>query len=136
MNPSALIARLIRESPSPASETAAALLLPLSRKLTTIIGQNGFQTLYDRSLHTAAKHYPWLIAAADASARLSDPEKLKAALCKQPVDQASHATVLLFSTLLELLVCLIGQSLTTNLLRDAWGITFEPADQDMQEPKK
>ena len=124
-----LVAEVIRKSPDPIAETAIGMLLPLAKNLTVIIGYNGFKALFDRGLHTAGKKYPWLVAAEDSSDRLSGPESLKAALCEQEPHEASQATALLFSTLLDLLVALIGQALTLKLLSASWGIAFDPAVQ-------
>jgi hypothetical protein len=125
----ALVAEMIRQSPGPIAETAIGMLLTLSKNLTVIIGHNGFKALFDRGIHTAGKKYPWLVAAEDASDRLSGPESLKAALCEQEPHEASQATALLFSTLLDLLVALIGQALTLKLLSASWGIAFDQAVQ-------
>jgi len=124
-----LVAEVILKSPDPIAETAIGMLLPLAKNLTVIIGHNGFKALFDRSLHTAGKKYPWLVAAEDSSDRLSGPESLKVALCEQEPHEASQATALLFSTLLDLLVALIGQALTLKLLSASWGIAFDQAAQ-------
>lgn len=125
----ALAAEMIRQSPGPIAETAIGMLLALSKNLTVIIGHNGFKALFDRSMHTAGKKYPWLVAAEDSSDRLWGPESLKAALCEQEPHEAGQATALLFSTLLDLLVALIGQALTLKLLSASWGIAFDQAVQ-------
>ena len=124
-----LVAEVILKSPDPIAETAIGMLLPLAKNLTVIIGHNGFKALFDRGLHTAGKKYPWLVAAEDSSDRLSGPESLKVALCEQEPHEASQATALLFSTLLDLLVALIGQALTLKLLSASWGIAFDQAAQ-------
>ena len=122
-----LVAEVIRQSPDPIAETAMRMLLPLSNNLTVIIGHNGFKALFDRGMHAAGKKHPWLVTAEDSSDRLSSPESLKAALCKQEPGEAIQATALLFSTLLDLLVALIGQALTLKLLSASWGIAFDQA---------
>jgi hypothetical protein len=122
-----LVREVIRQSPDPIAETAIGMLLPLAKSLTVIIGQNGFKALFDRGMHAAGKKHPWLVATEDSSDRLSSPESLKAALHEQELAEATQATALLFSTLLELLVTLIGQALTIKLLSASWGIAFDQA---------
>jgi hypothetical protein len=129
----ALVAEVIRKSPDPIAETAIGMLLPLAKNLTVIIGHNGFKALLDRSMHAAGKKHLWLVTAEDSSDRLSSPESLKAALSEQEPGEASQATALLFSTLLELLVALIGQALTLKLLSASWGIAFDPAVRGTQK---
>ena len=128
-----LVAEVIRQSPDPIAETAMRMLLPLSNNLTVIIGHNGFKALFDRGMHAAGKKHPWLVTAEDSSDRLSSPESLKAALSQQEPREAIEATALLFSTLLELLVALIGQALTLKLLSASWGIAFDPAVRGTQK---
>lgn len=125
----ALVSEVMRQSPDPIADTAIRMLLPLAKNLTVIIGHNGFQALFDRGMHTAGRKHPWLVVAEDASDRLSGPESLKAALCEQEPREASQATALLFSTLLDLLVALIGQALTLKLLSASWGIAYDQAVQ-------
>lgn len=128
-----LVAEVIRKSPDPIAETAIGMLLPLAKNLTVIIGQTGFKALFDRVMHAAGKKHPWLVAAEDSSDRLSSPESLKTALSQQEPCEASQATALLFSTLLELLVALIGQALTLKLVSASWGIAFDPTVQGPQK---
>jgi hypothetical protein len=129
----ALVVKAIGLSPDPIAETAMRMLLPLSNNLTVIVGHNGFKALLDRGMHAAGKKHPWLVTAEDSSDRLSSPESLKAALCKQEPAEATQAAALLFSSLLELLVALIGQALTLKLLSASWGIAY---DQAVQGSKK
>lgn len=84
-------------------------------------------------MHAAGKKHPWLVTAEDSSDRLSSPESLKATLSEQEPGEAIEATALLFSTLLELLVALIGQALTLKLLSASWGIAFDPAVRGTQK---
>ena len=133
VNLSALVRELIGQSPGPIAETAAELLVPLSTRLAVIIGHVGFLALFERSLYAASKQHPWLMAAAVSSDASSGFEGLKAALCEQEVREAGQATVVLLSTLLELLDSLIGHALTINLLRASWGIAFEKAAPGIQK---
>ena len=130
---SQIAAPLVRLSPGPITEIAAGLLLPLSRNLKVIIGQNGFKALLDWSIHATAKQHPWLVAEDDSSDRFSGPEDLGEVLGQQDANEASQALVLLLSTLLELLVTLIGQALTLKLLSSSWGAAFDRALQETQK---
>lgn len=108
----------------------------LSTCLEAIIGQEGFLALYDRSLHLAGTVHPWLLKP------VSDPdtplqgkhmrlEHLQSALQSRSQTDALQAEVFLFSTFIRVLSTLIGQQLTLNILRAAWGDAFEEAAQEI-----
>ncbi len=87
--------------------------------LAPVIGQGGVAALYKRALHLARNDYPWLAAAYDAAAAPGDFSSLRAALCGQDAATAAAAHDTLMRTLNDLLVSLIGPSLTERLLKPA-----------------
>jgi hypothetical protein len=126
----AAIARLVAQCNGGAGEVAIALWEPLSKNLASLIGQQGFQALFDRSLHLAGVAFPWLsmpTAFPDTASRL---DNLKALLGREEGQVATDASVMLLTTFAEVLAGLIGPPLTTNILRAAWGIAFDEAVQD------
>ena len=93
----------------------------LAARLTPIIGDDGFQSLLERSLHLTSKNFSWLVmdlGAWDHSKRFS---ALKTNLnCRTP-SEAAAAGLALLTTFVETLVVLLGVPLASNVLRSAWG---------------
>ena len=102
------------------AESIAASGLALAASLTPIIGQRGVAALYQRSLHLAARTYPWISAAQDSAPESMDIMVLRSLLAKQTSTQAATAGALVLQTFYDLLATLIGLSLTEQLLRSAW----------------
>lgn len=104
--------------------------------LEEIIGQEGVTALYDRSLHLAGAMHPWMLEPnADPGQPLPGKplrfERLQCALQTRSPTEALQAEVFLFSTLIRVLSTLIGQELTLNILRAAWGDAYEEAAQEI-----
>ncbi|HEY9099318.1 MAG TPA: hypothetical protein VIN38_10645 [Thiobacillus sp.] len=92
----------------------------MSSRIISIIGAGGFHSLYARSLFMTQSHFPWLTA--DALPTQADQlfAQLKKCLGSQPPAQASAANSLLLVTFTDILASLIGEALTTSILRSAW----------------
>ena len=97
--------------------------------LAPIVGKDGFQALYDRSLHLAAASYVWLPSAGGHFFESGDTPfgGLEDSLQGKPAQEALEACILLLGTFVDILSLLIGEHLTTNLMRVAWGPAFETA---------
>jgi hypothetical protein len=89
--------------------------------LVSIIGEGGFQSLYSRSLHLAHAKFPWLPSTFPPQPADSRFSGLKASLEGQDSTVASEASVALLLTFIDILTLLIGEHLTTSILRSAWG---------------
>lgn len=87
----------------------------LSIELIAIIGRNGFYTLYARSIHVLRGQHPWLTE--DADPRF---EKLRTSLELQAPALAAAASISLLNIFIDTLIQLIGEPLTTAILRSAW----------------
>ena len=88
--------------------------------LTPIVGPRGFAALYKRSVYVAAQGHPWLMEVHDhalASVNLSD---LNSVFKQQSHLEATAGAALLFETFHDLLVSMVGPSLTERLLRSVW----------------
>ena len=88
--------------------------------LTPIVGPRGFAALYKRSVFVTALVYPWLMGVHDnalASVNLSD---LSSVFKRQSLPQAHACAATLFDTFHDLLVSMVGPSLTERLLRSVW----------------
>jgi hypothetical protein len=105
----------------------AAIWVDLDAALKPIIGARGVAALLWRSLHLVSTTYPWLPAAPPVDAFAFDPAPLCAVLAQRPVEEAAAATHSFLQTFRQLLVSLIGASLTERLLRAAWGPPTEPS---------
>jgi hypothetical protein len=112
------------------SEVAIDLWERLSKVLVAIIGTEGFEALYSRSVHLAAADFPWLKPNANWDSTDSRFYELTSAMHNRPQEEAGQAMVVLFSTFTGVLSTLIGLELTTNILRAAWGDAFEEAAQE------
>ena len=111
-----MIERNVMRRPEPAKADTIVLWERLAVELVAIIGHSGFDTLYARSIHVVRVEHPWL-------AEGSDPrfEKLRASLTGQEQAPAGAASIALLTTFTDTLIQLIGESLTTAILRSAWG---------------
>ncbi|MHB1085739.1 MAG: hypothetical protein ACYCZA_12990 [Thiobacillus sp.] len=109
-------------TPLPGTDADAAMRLweQMSSKIISIIGAGGFHSLYARSLFIARAHFPWL--APDEMPALTDQlfAQLKKCFESQTPMQASAANSLLLITFTDILASLIGEALTTSILRSAW----------------
>lgn len=103
------------------ADVAIHLWTPMATKMISIVGQGGFAALYERSVHQVHIQFPWF------GSNPSDPitqhrfNELKARLDALPPAQASEANTALLITFTDNLASLIGEPLTINILRSAWG---------------
>lgn len=93
----------------------------LSSQLISIIGEGGFNSLYDRSLYLTRASFPWI--AASESVRSVDHRfsELKLSLAERDPPEAGKASHLLILTFTNILASLIGEPLTIDILSSAWG---------------
>lgn len=132
-----LLARMVGRKPDEVCEVALALWSQLSERLEAIIGREGFEALYDRSLYLAGAAFPWLTAPQPPPGKHPRFDRLKSVLQSRDPDETEKATVILLSTFIEVLSTLIGRHLTLNILRAAWGDAFEVAALEISKwPKK
>lgn len=93
----------------------------LAAKLISIIGNGGFQSLYARSIYLTNTRFPWLARSESSSDADSRFASLKASLDGRELAEASEASIALLITCIDILTLLIGDPLTTSILRSAWG---------------
>jgi hypothetical protein len=87
----------------------------LRRPLSALAGTAGFRALLARSLTLAKAQVPAL-----GAVRIKAEGSLEGFGDLGNQDQLAEAEVMLIAQLLELLVVLIGQSLTLNIILDVW----------------
>lgn len=122
-----IITRAVMRQPEAIVEGTIKLWENLARELISIIGEVGFQSLYHRSIHLISAEFPWLASAGKLPPDDAPFAALRAALQAQDCQQAGEASVALLGIFVEIVIRLIGERLTTNILRAAWGDeAFQP----------
>jgi len=116
-----LIERLMAQHPEKVADAAINLWEKMATQIISIVGEDGFNSLYARSVFLAQPTFPWLTASS-----LSQPDdqrfaELKKRLEGQTPSQAREANSLLLLTFTGILDALIGEPLTTRILWAAWG---------------
>ena len=103
------------------ADAAINLWEQMATQIISIIGEGGFNSLYARSVFLTRSTFPGLAASPlppQADHRFAE---LKTTLEGQTPAQASEANRLLLITFTDILASLIGEQLTTSILRSAWG---------------
>lgn len=91
----------------------------MAQQLAPLIGNKGMHALYLRSLELTSNTHPWLCQA-EAAAHQSPFTALELVLSERDMEEAVTAAELLMRTFSKQLVSLIGESLATELSRNAW----------------
>lgn len=119
-----IIARLLAEQPDNIAEVAVSHWEKLADEIIAIVGEEGFAALFERSWYLAQTSFPWLsngsssLQPAPGSPRFVD---LGERLSNHSPADACTAHSLLLSIFTDILASLIGEQLTLNILRTAWG---------------
>lgn len=103
------------------ADVAVSLWEQMATQIITIVGDGGFNSLYARSVFLTRITFPWLAAGALPPQADQPFAGLKTSLEGQIPAQASAASSLLLITFTDILSTLIGEQLTTRILRSAWG---------------
>lgn len=94
----------------------------MSAQIISIVGVGGFNSLYARSVFLTQSTFPWLAVSIPSRQTSHGFDELKLSLEAQLPAQASEANLLLLITFTDILASLIGEQLTTSILRSAWSI--------------
>lgn len=105
--------------PQGIADAAVAVWTAIDEALSPVIGPRGHAALYKRSLHLARVQHPWLAVAYEGAVQPGDYSALREALAAQFPTEAALAHDSLLRIFHELLVDLIGRSLTRRLLQAA-----------------
>ena len=103
------------------AELAANQWEQLASQIISIVGEGGFNALYARSVFLAQPTFPWLAAGSSSPQSDNRFAELKINLEGQTPAQAIAANRLLLITFTDILASLIGEPLTTRVVRSAWG---------------
>jgi hypothetical protein len=104
-----------------AADAAINLWEQMATEIISVVGEGGFNSLYARSVFLTRPTFPWLAAGALPPQVDHRFAGLKMSLEGQTPAQASEANRLLLTTFTDILAALIGEQLTTSILRLAWG---------------
>lgn len=109
------------QRPDAILEVTISLWKRLAFELVSIIGEGGFQSLYSRSTHLTSLTYPWVALSQVIRPTDTGFSDLQIFFKGQDSTQASDASIALLVTFIDILIDLIGEHLTTSILRSAWG---------------
>lgn len=116
-----LIAHLLAQHTENDSDAAVLLWEQMATQIISIVGEGGFNALFARSVFLTQSAFPWIAACALSPQADHRFAQLKTCLEAQAPTQASAANSLLLITFTDILVSLIGDQLTANILHTAWG---------------
>ncbi len=116
-----MIKNLMAQHTEKVADTAINLWALMAIQIISIVGKGGFDSLYARSVFLTQASFPWLTASSVSSPAEHPFAELKMSFEKQTPEQTSAANSLLLITFTDILASLIGEQLTTSILRSAWG---------------
>ncbi|MBW8329152.1 MAG: hypothetical protein K0M48_08410 [Thiobacillus sp.] len=116
-----IIASLMAQQPDNIADAAMDLWEKLADEIFSIVGEAGFDSLYERSVHLAHPTFPWLPPCPSPPQAHHRFAELRARLADQTPAQARAANSLLLTSFTDILASLIGEQLTSSILRSAWG---------------
>ncbi|MDO8298784.1 hypothetical protein [Lacisediminimonas sp.] len=128
-----IITRGVMRQPQAIVEDTIKLWENLAREISPIIGEVGFESLYHRSIHLSSAEFPWLASAGKLPPNDSSFAGLRAALQAEDCEKAGEASIALLGIFVEIVIRLIGEPLTANILRAAWSDEiFQPAVKELK----
>ena len=101
-------------------DVSILLWVKMARQLVSIIGEGGFQSLYDRSLHLTVPTFPWLTSCNSSKPKASRFEELRKCLADQELINSGEASIAFLISFVDILAVLIGEFLTSTILDLAW----------------
>ncbi len=116
-----VIASLMAQQPENIADAAMEHWEKLADEIISIVGEAGFNSLYERSVHLAQSAFPWLPLCPSPSQTPHRFAELGARLADQAPADACAANSLLLTSFTDILASLIGEQLTASILRSAWG---------------
>lgn len=104
------------------ADAAIGLWEQMATQIISLVGEGGFNSLYARSVFLTQSTFPWLTASALSSQADHRFAQLKTSFEGQTPAEIYAANRLLLITFTDILAALIGEQLTTSILRLAWGV--------------
>ncbi|MFC5582395.1 hypothetical protein [Rhodanobacter terrae] len=120
-----MFARLAAESADAAriAEIAVSIWDDVGEALAPIIGQSGVGALFRRSIYLTRIAHPCLQVVDERALASGGLAVLQTVLAQQDSTEAAAVNAALLQNFQEVLITLIGASLTSRLLRPVWEIT-------------
>jgi len=116
-----IIASLIAQQPENIADAAMEHWEKLADEIISIVGEAGFNSLYERSVHLAQPTFPWLPPCPAPLQPHHRFAELRTRLADQTPAQARAAHSQMLTAFTDILASLIGEQLTASILRSAWG---------------
>jgi hypothetical protein len=116
-----IIESLITHRTEKVADAAMNVWEKLATEIISVVGEDEFNSLYARSVFLAQPTFPWLATSPLPQQTDHRFAELKIRLAEQTPVQARVANILLLITFTDILTSLIGEALTTRILRSAWG---------------
>lgn len=127
-----LITNCVTRHAAKVADGAIDLWAQMASQITLIVGENGFNSLYARSVFLCRPRFPWLAPNVPPPHGNYQFSELKMRFQGQPADQISAANCLLLITFTDILAGMIGELLTIRILNLAWEITaHERVDKEL-----
>ncbi|EQD40071.1 hypothetical protein B1A_16602 [mine drainage metagenome] len=120
-----MIESLMARHPKGVVDGAIVSWEQLATHLVSIIGESGFNSLYARSVFLAQSTFPWLVASSPLPQTDDRFVELRISFEGQTPVQVSEANSLLLIIFTDVLASLIGEQLTTKIVRSSWGINVQ-----------
>jgi len=128
-----IIKNLMAQHTEKVEDAAIDLWERMATQIVSIVGEGGFNSLYARSVFLTQSTFPWLTAGSLSSQTDHRFAELKMSFEGRTPAQASEANSLLLITFTDILASLIGEQLTTSILRSAW--SYDASDRPCKEFK-
>lgn len=116
-----IIASLMTQQPDNIADAAVGHWEKLADEIISIVGEAGFNSLYERSVHLAQPTFPWLPLYPSPPQTHHRFAELRTHLADQTPAHARAANSLLLTSFTDILASMIGEQLTASILRAAWG---------------
>jgi hypothetical protein len=117
---------------SAVAEATASTWRQVAALLTPVIGARGVEVIFRRALSLTSKDFSWLALGEPQGDSAALLVSLQALLAGQEPDVAVEAACALLMTFFELLITLIGESLTEHLVSPVWVSPSSPSDQESE----
>ncbi|HEX5338361.1 MAG TPA: hypothetical protein VFW53_07985 [Gallionella sp.] len=115
------IKHLVASRTDDAASVSVGLWAQMAVQIVSIIGENGFHSLYARSVLLAQPQFPWLMIDPPLTGDGNRFAELKKCFERQIPAQINEANGLLLITFTDILASIIGEQLTGSILSLAWG---------------
>lgn len=115
-----LIERLMAQHTEKVADVAVILWEQVAIQIISIVGEDGFNSLYARSVFLAQPTFPWLATSSLSPQTDQRFAELKKRFEEQTPLQVRDANSLLLLTFTDTLAKLIGEPLTARILASAW----------------